>query len=271
MSSAAADETWSSHASLRGFFLCLSTFIQHWVVWLHTVGRSLGYSMPKTPTLPFGNKAFPVPQPHPRPWDLQHLLYSLSDSRQAKSKAGITDVCRKAFSLSSPSYVLRTWSPCPGSDNKIQVSCSCMEEDATSLGAFWLGRHWLGSPGAEHDVHPGVLMELAVPWAVCCVCREFGEAACLMSQKEIPYPVVWGRSGNVLPKGSGTTQQGGMQQNRVSPSLGCMTPSVNLRCRFILSTVYKGGGSLESQHSGKGERASQSSVEFEVICSGLIR
>lgn len=27
------------------------------------------------------------------------------------------------------------------------------------------------------------------------------------------------------PKGSGTTQQGGMQQNRVSPSLGCMTPS----------------------------------------------
>lgn len=132
----------------------------------------------------------------------------------------------RLFPLSSPRYVLRTWSPCPGSDNKIQVSCSCMEEDATSLGGFLAGQTLAGQSWCWAWCPPRCADGTGCALSCLLVCGEFGEAACLMSQKEIPYPVVWGRSGNVLPKGSGTTQQGGMQQNRVSPSLGCMTPSV---------------------------------------------
>lgn len=162
-------------------------------------------------------------------------------------------MCRERVCFSSSKCALGTWPLCPGPTNKLKFSAAAWKRvKSPHWGSGWTDTCQLllplgcVSPGAHHAV--GLRYWLCLELFEIPVSKGFGKAACLMrpKKKKAPYPLVWVRSGNVHPEGSGTTQERRMLHNQISPS-----PEVydSRLCSCVISAVYKEGGCLESQHS----------------------
>lgn len=234
--SASTHETCSPHNSLRGFLQNLSTFIQHQEVWMCAVNWHSDYFVLKTSALPSGTRSLPA---------IQLRIYSIYFLFLVKQRGiGLKQavpVHSERLCFSSSKHALGTKSP-----GFLQL-----HEGACKVPVKVLAGQTLASHPCRWAVFILVLSKLLVPLCLepfTCNSRLQGiwQGSWLNEAKISTPSYVVGQSGNVHPKGSGSTRERGMLHNRIPPSLEVCDSGL---CSCVISAVDKGGGCLESQCS----------------------